>query len=307
MILSVSRRTDIPASSDYSNWFIDKIRNGYLYVRNPMYQEKVSKITLSPDVIDCIVFWTKDASGMLPHLDKLKDYQYYFQYTLNTYGKEIEPLAQLNENIEIFKELSRKIGKDRIIWRYDPIAINETYTVEKHIENFGLLANALKEYTNKVVISFIDMYPCTVANTNGLNLREPIECEMEIIAKEFSKIAKLNNLIIESCAEKINLEKYGIEHGHCIDKEFIENLVGYKLTGGKDKSQRKECGCMESIDIGKYDTCLRGCKYCYANNSNNKVINNYKLFSATSPFLCDIEKDTDIIHDKKMKSLKRKR
>ena len=307
MILSVSRRTDIPASYDYSNWFIDKIRNGYLYVRNPMYPEKVSKITLSPDVIDCIVFWTKNASGMLPHLDELKDYQYYFQYTLNMYGSEIEPLTKINKDIENFKELSKRIGSSRVIWRYDPIAINNDYTVRRYIENFKFLANALKGYTDRVVISFIDMYPCTIANTNDLNLREPTEEEMKEIAKEFSKIAKENNMIIESCAEKVNLEEEGINHGHCIDKDFIETLIGYKLTGGKDKSQRKECGCMESVDIGKYDTCLRGCKYCYANNSNDKIINNHKLFSVNSPFLCDVEKDSDIIYDKKMKSLKRKR
>ena len=158
MIISASRRTDIPAF--YSEWFLNRIKEGFLYVRNPMNAHQISKIDLSRDVVDCIVFWTKNPIPMLPHLDELKDYPYYIQFTLTGYGKDVEAHLpdKKRELIPAFQELSRKIGPERVIWRYDPIAFSEKYTAEYHLRAFTQISEALKGSTHKCVISFVDTY-----------------------------------------------------------------------------------------------------------------------------------------------------
>jgi hypothetical protein len=158
MILSVSRRTDIP--NYYSEWFLNRIKEGYLYVRNPMNTHQISKIKITPELVDCIVFWTKNPKPMMDKLDELKDYFYYFQFTLTGYGKDVEPnLPHKREKmIPIFQELSRKLGKEKVIWRYDPIMITDQYTVEYHMQAFREIAESLNGYTDKVIISFLDCY-----------------------------------------------------------------------------------------------------------------------------------------------------
>ncbi len=158
MILSVSRRTDIP--NYYSDWFLNRIKEGFLYVRNPMNAHQISRINLSPSVVDCIVFWTKNPKSMMERLDELKDYPYYFQFTLTGYGKDVEPGLpdQRTERISIFKELSEKIGRNRVIWRYDPLLISKKYTAEYHGKAFEEMAYRLSGYTRKVIISFMDFY-----------------------------------------------------------------------------------------------------------------------------------------------------
>lgn len=306
MILSVSRRTDIPGN--YADWFINRVHDGYLYVRNPMYPEKVSKITITKDVIDCIVFWSKNPKPMIPHLDELKEYSYYFQFTITGYGKEVEPgLPEKTELLKTFVELSEKIGKERMVWRYDPIFFSPNHTIESHKETFERFAGVLQGHTNRCVISFLDLYGHITAKMNDLGARVPTEMEVRELARSLSKIAAEHGMELETCAEKIDLSKEGVRHGHCIDKEFIENLIGYRLTGGKDKGQRAECGCMESIDIGKYNTCLHGCKYCYADTTEAGVVSGYLHYDPDSPFLCDKLRETDQVMERKMKILRRKR
>lgn len=305
MILSVSRRTDIPAF--YSDWFLNRIKEGYLCVRNPlpMYHHNVSKISLNKDVIDCIVFWTKNARPMLDKLDQLSDYKYYFQYTINGYGIDIEPVMgkMLDQNIQTFQELSEKIGSDKVIWRYDPIIFTDIYTMEYHINKFKYIAEKLKGKTRKCVISFYDAYE--FVNKRLKNIVEPEEEKLREFVKELVKIAKENDMVIETCAEKIDLSEEGVLHGHCIDKAMIESIVGYPLTGGKDQSQRKECGCMTSIDIGTYNTCKNQCKYCYA-TWNEDVSLYVTKYDVNSEFLCSLPEDLDTVTEKKMKSLRRK-
>ena len=158
MIISASRRTDIP--SYYSEWLFNRIQNGFVLVRNPMNIHQISKINLAPDMIDGIVFWTKNPSPMLSRVGELNKYTYYFQFTINPYGEEIEQALPSKRKVIIpsFIDLSIKIGADRVIWRYDPILINKKYTIEKHIKYFEMLARLLKGYTKKCVISFVDMY-----------------------------------------------------------------------------------------------------------------------------------------------------
>lgn len=306
MILSVSRRTDIP--NYYSEWFINRIKEGYLYVKNPMNAHQISKIDLSPEVVDCIVFWTKNPINMIDKLDAIKDYQYYFQITLTGYGKDVEPgLPDKNKVlIPAIKNLSDMIGKKKVIWRYDPILINDKYTKEYHYRAFTKIADELHDYTERVVISFVDLYQKTQRNTSDLNIKIMKNDEMTDIARHLSDIARDHNLVIESCAEAIDLDSVGITHGHCIDKNLIEDIIGCQIKGGKDRNQRIECGCMESVEVGTYNTCGHGCKYCYANYNNERVATRMGLYDPESPLLCGRvdESAEDVIKTRKVESLK---
>lgn len=304
MILSVSRRTDVP--NYYADWFVNRIKEGFLYVKNPMNVHQVSRIDLSPDVVDCIVFWTKNPANMLDKLEHLKSYAYYFQFTLTSYGKDIEPNLpkKREELIPTFKKLSKKIGKEKVIWRYDPIIISKKYTVDYHIKAFEEIAESLADYTEKVVISFVDLYAKTQRNTRELDIIQMTNEEMFAMADQMAQIALKCDLKIESCAEQIDLQEVGIEHGSCIDKKLIERIVGCRIIGEKDKNQRGECGCLESVEVGAYNTCRNGCKYCYANFNDEKVKENVNLYNPDSPLLCGHITSADKITDRKMKSLK---
>ncbi len=304
MILSVSRRTDVP--NYYADWFIHRIEERFLYVRNPMNTHQISRIDLSPDVIDCIVFWTKNPANMIEKLEWLKDYVYYFQFTLTGYGRDIEPGLpdKREELIPTFKALSEKIGKEKVIWRYDPVLISKRYTVDYHLKAFEEIAGSLADYTDKVVISFVDLYAKTQRNTKGLGIKQMTNDEITGLAAQMAQIASKYHLIIESCAERINLQKVGIQHGCCIDKKLIEKILGCKLIGEKDKNQREECGCLESVEAGTYNTCLNGCKYCYANFNDGQVKENVKSYNQDSPLLCGNIDSEDKITDRKVKSLK---
>lgn len=304
MILSVSRRTDIP--NYYSEWFINRIKDGFLYVRNPMNIHQVSKITLSPDIVDCIVFWTKNPKAIINKLDELSEYKFYFQFTLTGYGIDIEKGVphKKNEVIPIFKELSEKIGSKKVIWRYDPILFNEIYTEEYHINAFSQIAEELKGYTHRCVISFVDYYAKNKTSMEELKLEEKSEKQLINFSAKLQEIASANGIEVFSCAEKIDLSGCGIKHGSCIDKNTIEEIIGCKIDVSKDKNQRGECGCVESVEVGSYNTCLNGCKYCYANYSEKMVCNNVKKCDVNSPLLCGNIEDTDKITERKMKSLK---
>lgn len=304
MILSVSRRTDIP--NYYSEWFFNRLKDGFLYVRNPMNFHQISEIKISPDVVDCIVFWTKNPLPMMERLDELEAYNYYFQFTLTGYGNDVERNLPNKKTsvIPIFQELSNRIGKEKVVWRYDPIFFSNRYNVQYHLKAFRSIAEALSGYTEKCVISFLDIYPKNKKNMDNLLSYDLSDSELRKFAKELSNIAKENHIKIGSCAEKIDLDEYGIIHNSCIDKELIEKIIGCKLKINKDKNQRIECGCVESVEVGTYNTCKNGCVYCYANYSAKSVESNFQKYDPLSPLLCGhIEKD-DRISTRKVVSLK---
>lgn len=304
MILSVSRRTDIP--NYYADWFYNRIREGFLYVRNPVNPHQISRIDLSPEIVDCIVFWTKNPRNMMGRLDELKGYPYYFQFTLTGYGRDVEPGLpdKWQVLIPVFQRLSGQLGAKRVIWRYDPIFINKKYTVEYHIKAFGKIAESLVGYTERVVISFLDFYTKTKHNMAELHVESISEKDMLTLAKSMAAIAGTYGMRVESCAETINLQSAGVEHGSCIDKKLIEEIVGCKLTGGKDKNQRPACGCLESVETGLYNTCKNGCRYCYANFSDEAVRINAEAYDPASPLLCGVVGTGDKVTERKMKSLK---
>lgn len=304
MILSVSRRTDIPGF--YSEWFFNRIREGFLYVRNPMNAHQVSKINLSPEVVDCIVFWTKNPAPMLSRLHELDAYPYYFQFTLTGYGSEIERHIPHKKAvmIPVFQNLSRQIGMERVIWRYDPILFTDKYTPDYHLHAFRQIAEGLDGCTVKCVISFVDYY---AKNQKSLLALHPYSLTGEDLlsfAKELSAIADSHGISVASCAETLDLSSCGIGHNCCIDKDLIEKITGCRILADKDKNQRKECGCIGSIEVGTYDTCKNGCLYCYANRTPEIISQNCALYDVDSPLLCGKIMESDKITERKVKSLK---
>lgn len=306
MILSVSRRTDIP--NYYSEWFLNRIKEGYLYVRNPMNPYQVSKINLSPDVVDCIVFWTKNPKPLLSRLDELSAYAFYFQFTLTGYDTDIEYNVphKKNDVIPTFQNLSRKIGSQQVIWRYDPILFTDKYTPEYHLKAFSEIAQELRGYTSKCVISFVDLYAKNQKSMKELHTYFLTESELIAFATKIAQIASDNDMTVASCAEKTDLSFCGIEHNCCIDKALIEQIIGCKIEAGQDKNQRKECGCIESIDVGTYNTCKNGCQYCYANYSAESVAQNVQQYDANAPILCGQITEEDKITERKVKSFQEK-
>jgi DNA repair photolyase len=284
MIVSASRRTDIPAF--YSDWFFNRLREGFALVRNPLNPLQIRRVALNPGELDGIVFWTKNPGPLLPLLSRLEGCHYYFQFTLNAYGDDVEPgLPRGGEILDVFKALSEKIGPRRLIWRYDPILINEKYSLPWHIEQFGETARALKGRAERVTISFIDLYAKTVRNSRGLKVRETSETEKHAIAAELARIAGENGLSIGACAEGTDLSPDGIGRAKCVDDKLMERISGRPLNLKKDRSQRPACGCVASVDIGAYNTCRHGCRYCYANHSDAAVLKNTQSHDPLSPLL----------------------
>jgi len=301
MIISASRRTDIP--NYFSEWFYNRIEEGFLYVRNPMNAHQISEIALSPNVVDCIVFWTKNPEPMIGRLDELKEYPYYFQFTLTGYGTDVECNVPHKRKVmvPIFQKLSEKIGRERVIWRYDPIIFTEKYTPEYHVNAFREIAGLLRGYTEKCVISFVDIYAKIMRNLESLDMQNIDLNSLIKFAEILSRIASENGMEIASCAEKMDLRQWGIQHNSCIDKDLIEKIIGCRINAVKDKGQREGCGCIESVEIGTYNTCKNGCKYCYANENYNGV---RKRYDPRSPLLCGEVMEGDRITKRKMVSLK---
>lgn len=304
MILSVSRRTDIP--NYYSEWFYNRIKEGYLYVRNPMNPHQVSRIGLSPEIVDCIVFWTKNPEPMMERLEELKEHRFYFQFTLTSYGQDVEKNVPHKKNkiIPTFQKLSKQIGSERVIWRYDPIIFTKSYTPEYHLKAFEQIASALNGYTRRCVISFVDTYTKNKKCLEAIGAYEIKEDELLAFAKELARIANENGMTIASCAETMDLSQCGIEHSSCIDKKHVEEIIGCEIKVSKDKNQRAECGCVESVEVGTYNTCKNGCKYCYANYSMESVRRNLQCYNPKSPLLCGVLAEDDKVTERKMKSVK---
>ena len=282
MIISASRRTDIPAF--YSKWFMGRIRQKFCLVPNPFNPGRISKISLKKDDVDAIVFWTRYPKPFIPRLSFLDKagYGYYFLFTLLDYPKIFEPeIPRLNLRVDVFKMLSDIIGPQKVIWRYDPVIISNITSYDFHLKAFENLACNLKGFTRRVIISFVDIYPKLKKRFKNMEKKgvkiEQINKKNLEFARSLKNIATENHMKIQTCAEKNNLSAYGIKPGKCIDDKLIYELFKIRVTSLKDKGQRKECLCVPSRDIGMYDTCLFGCKYCYATTSVKKAKKNFSL------------------------------
>ena len=304
MIISASRRTDIPTY--YSEWFFNRLREGYVLVRNPMNARQISRISLSPEAVDGIVFWTKNPVPMLSRLGELEPYPYYFQFTLTAYGRDVEPNLPGKNGVLIpaFQELSRMAGRERVVWRYDPIFLSDRYTVEYHCRYFRVLAAKLGEYTEKCTVSFLDFYRSTARNMRSLHIREMTAAQQREMMERLSEIAGEYGLYIDTCSEAISLEDLGISHASCVDRERLERIGGYRLKAGRDRNQREECGCAASVDIGAYDTCGNGCLYCYATDSPPRAAERVRAHRPDSPILFGTVGPEDVIREREAVSLR---
>lgn len=299
MILQTGMRTDIPAF--YSEWFINRIKEGYVLVRNPYNPSNVTKYRINPDVVDLIAFCTKNPSPMLTHMDILKPYGQYWFVTITPYGKEIEPnVPDKRQVIKAFKALSKTVGIDSIGWRYDPIFITEKYSPEFHLKAFEKMAKVLSGYTNTCIISFIDWYKKVIKNfpqARMVNKEERLT-----IGKAFADIGRKYGITIKACAEGEELKPYGVDCNGCLTQSVYETALHSKLNMPKRKGQRAECACFFGNDIGVYDTCRHFCKYCYANTDKAAVIRNIKQHNPNSPFLIGTHQIGDKIMEVKQDS-----
>ena len=291
MILNVSGRTDIVAF--YSKWFMNRYNEGYVDVRNPFYPKLVSRIYF--DDVDLIVFCTKNPIPILNDLNKINK-PIIFQVTLTPYGKDIEPNVISKGNIiNAIKKLSNLLGTDNVYVRYDPILINDRYDVNFHIKSFKSLCEKLNGYVKHVIVSFVDNYKNVRNNISILKLNKIDDDIYKKIGENFSKIALDNGMTVQTCYEKNDLSEYGFISNPCVSKELALSLTGKKFF----KWKARNCGCVEMVDIGVYNTCKHFCKYCYANFDENKVLKNIKKHDDTSSLLIGYLKNDDVIKVRK--------
>ncbi|MCQ2491818.1 MAG: DUF1848 domain-containing protein [Lachnospiraceae bacterium] len=301
MIIQTGMRTDIPAF--YSTWFFNRIKEGFVLVRNPYNPEQVTRYQLTPDVVDLIAFCTKNPAPMLPYMDALKNFGQYWFVTITPYGRDIEPNVPAKEKVmEDFIHLSHIVGPDSMGWRYDPILINETYTVSRHIKDFECMAKALAGSTHTCVISFIDLYQKVRRNFPAA--REVSMEDRITIGKEFIAIASDYDMVIKPCAEGDFLEKFGADCSGCMTVKTYETaLHGYLDVPKKKMNQRNgECACLLGTDIGAYDTCAHLCRYCYANSNAALAKENLRNHDPDSPFLLGNLLPGDVIREAEQKS-----
>lgn len=299
MILHTGLRTDIPAF--YSEWFANRIKAGYVMVRNPYNPVQITKYRILPDVVDVIAFCTKNPAPFLTYMDYIKDYGQYWFVTITPYGREIEPNVPDKDIVmKSFQELSDRVGINSIGWRYDPIFISQEYTLERHIEAFEAMADRLCGYTDTCVISFIDLYQ--KVRRNFQQVMEVKRDERITLAKEFVRIGKKYGIAIKSCAEGAELAAYGVDCSGCMTTTVFERAIGCPLRIPKRKGARAECDCQLGCDIGAYNTCGHLCRYCYANYDEKTVRENKKKHNPDSPLLLGGLTDADVIHEAKQES-----
>ena len=294
MILNVSGRTDIIAF--YSKWFLNRLKEGYVDVRNPFNPNLVSRINI--DDVDLILFCTKNPIPIIDKLDNIK-IPYIFHVTITPYKNDIEPnLPSKSDIIEAVKKISTTIGIENIYIRYDPIFISEKYNIEYHIKAFTKLCSLLKGYVKTIIVSFIDNYQNVRKNLPYLKYRSFTEEDYKLIGENFSKIAKNNNMVVQTCFEERNLTEYGFIKGECMSKELAFKLTGktYKKWQARKGSA---CNCVELVDIGVYNSCNHLCKYCYANYDESKVKININNHDINSSLLIGHINSNDIIKPRK--------
>lgn len=291
MILSVSRRTDIPAW--YADWFFARLHAGYADVRNPYRPGQVSRVPMTPDVVDGIVFWTKNPLPMLDRLGELGDMTYYFQFTLTPYGSELEPGLPSKAEVLIpaLRRLSGLAGTNRVVWRYDPVVLTREWTVDRHRFCFQSMAQALEGATDECIVSFVDDYACNRRRMRQAGGYAPDESRARELLRCFGETAQQHGMKLSVCCEAALAEgmdsAQGVGPAHCIDAGRLSAIAGRPVYIPCDPHQREGCGCAKSVDIGAYDTCRCGCVYCYALHSAGRTTQRVGRYSVDSSLLCD--------------------
>lgn len=292
MILNVSGRCDVVGF--YTEWFMNRYQEGYLDVRNPFYPKQVSRIYFED--VDGIVFCTKNPLPIIPYLNKI-DKPILFHITLTPYKKDIEPnVIDKTKVIDGIKQISKILGPENVYVRYDPILLNDTYTIDYHIKAFHRVCELLDGYIKHIIISFVDDYKNVRNHQKNLKLREFSKEDYEQIGKNFSTVAKNHHMTIQTCFEQENLVEYGFIKRDCVDRNLAFHLTGktkFKIW------KARGCHCIEMVDVGVYNSCNHFCKYCYANYDEKKVNENRKQHDPHSSLLIGTLEKDDIIKIRK--------
>ena len=294
MILFASGRTDIPAF--YSKWFINRVKAGFVDVRNPFNQNLVSRINFSD--VDLIMFCSKNP---LPMIDKLKMLKVpvLFHVTITPYSKDVEPnIPDKRLIIEGVKKLSLVLGIDNVVLRYDPIFLSDKYNVDYHIRAFDKLCKNLNGYVNKIIVSFMDEYKNVRSNKNILKYRTFTREDYKKIGEAFSKSAMDNGMSVQTCFEDEDLTEYGFVKGECLSHELAYILTGKKFKSSNVRKEKK-CECVQMVDIGDYNSCMHMCKYCYANYDEKAVSSNFERHDDNSSLLIGSVQSDDVIKVRK--------
>ncbi len=298
MIISASRRSDVPAF--YAPWFMNRIRAGWCSVPNPFHKTQVARVSLQPQDVDVIVFWTRNPRPLMPHLRELdgRGYRYYFQYTLMDNPRALDPKCPSAESaLRVFEELADRIGPERVVWRYDPIVISNKTGFDFHVRAYERIARQLRHRTRRSVISIMDPYRKTQSRLRQLAC-DGIEISglagavdgagLGGLVRRLADAAYGNDMEIVSCAEELDLLPSGVAPGRCVDDVLIRRVYGLDVESRKDPAQRKACGCVVSRDIGMYDSCLFGCRYCYATSNFDRARANYDAHDPDSPSMLPV-------------------
>lgn len=300
MIINTGGRTD--TVNYYSDWLLNRFKEGFVYSRNPFYPSQVYKYILSPDIVDCVIFCSKNYKPILNRFHEISDrFNVFCFYTITVYDKDIEPnVPSIDESIETLIKLSKIIGKEKISWRYDPVLLTTKYTIDRHLQTFEYMAKELSPYVSFCIFSFVEMYKKLSKNMPEII---PFTQEDKIqILKNFGEISRKYNLKIQTCADQEDYTAYGISHSGCITTEVLSNALGIKFKKMPHNGNRRNCKCMPSRDIGAYNTCPNGCKYCYANSDPEIAKKILPKHDPTSPILIGNITPNDIIIESKQES-----
>ncbi len=300
MIINTGGRTD--TVQYYSKWLLNRFREGFVYSRNPFYPNKVTRYELTPDKVDCVVFCSKNYEPILENLKEITDkFNTYFHYTITAYDKDIEPnVPAIDKSIETLLKLESITGKNRIAWRYDPVLLVGKYTIDYHLETFESMSKALSGHIDRCIFSFVEMYK--KLSVNMPELKAISENDKIILARGLGEIAQKYNIYLQTCATSDDYERFGIHPSGCMTLDILGKANGVKFKKLKHNGMRKNCNCIETRDIGWYDTCPNGCKYCYANSTPQKALENFKLHNPSSPILLGEINETDTIQQGHQKS-----
>lgn len=294
MIINTGGRTD--TVQYYTEWLLRRFAEGYVMSRNPLFPNKVSRYELTPDKVDCVVFCSKNYKPILPRLREITDkFNTYFHYTITAYGKEIEPgVPSIDESMETLIFLSDLVGAKRVAWRYDPVLITKEYTIPRHLDTFERIAKKLAPHIDRCIFSFVEMYK--KLETNMPELIPMSESDKNQLAEGLGRIAAKYGIYIQTCGTNGDFSRFGVHSSGCMTLDILGGANGVVFKDLKHKGMRQGCHCIESRDIGAYDTCLNGCKYCYANKTPQKAFENYKRHDPASPLLLgQVNADNTII------------
>lgn len=265
MIINTGMRTD--TVQYYTDWLLRRFAEGYVLVRNPRFPEKVTRYELDPSVVDCVVFCSKDYAPILPHLHEILDrFNTYFFYTITAYGRDMEPgVPDIEKGMETLERLEELVGRQRIVWRYDPVLLSERYTTDVHACTFEMMAERLAPHVDRCVFSFVEPY--RKLSRTMPDLLPLMEEERDYMAELLGGIAGRHGLRLQACAcDNGRYERFGILPAGCMQLDAIGAANGVRFRPRAHKGMRPGCGCVETRDIGAYNSCPNGCRYCYANS-----------------------------------------